>query len=634
MKKLFYAAASVCLLAGAIGCSDDYDDSALWDKVNGIDGDIENIKTDLEALKAKVDGLNETYKGITAMLNGGTITAAVAVTDETTGRTGYKFTVTTVDSATGKTTSTDYTIWNGEKGDKGDQGDKGDKGDKGDQGDKGDKGDQGDAPVLTVALDEATGRYYWKLNGEDLLIDGKKVYATGETGAAGAAGEAGLTPELKVEESSEAGKVVWSIRYVDKDGNVVKDWTALPAVSGSTSVSNITVTVDNNNVVTIKDGETILAQFPIVEANNIEITFTGVDAAGKHMKPGEAFEAAYTIEGATENAVVKAELLNGTGFSIENVPAEKKIKITAEEGVSASDVVLVHVYDGKVCYHTSFNIISDIATAAIAEATVTLPLYYAATTDFVYSGRVTLDIPAAEDLTFAVTAAGEATLPEGYTLGNATIAKGDKEGAYTVTIPRTALTAGQNYKLALTVASESDMVELKNGAVEITVTDQPSKMNYTADDVTCNIPAQSGDGIGLPGLCDGDISTHWHSPWGSDPTTDSTYGVMFDWTPVAPVYTVSFKFWTRASNQNAVPTKIAVLLSSDGTNWSLVGQEDTGLSSSGQQQQAETSSYSLTDASAAAIRFCITESAQGSLLEPNDTNHSTALGELEVYVLY
>ncbi len=621
MKKLFYAALSACLLAGAVGCSDDYDDSALWDKMNGIDGDIQNIKTDLEALKAKVQGLNDTYAALTAMLNGGIITAAESVTDKATGRTGYKFTVTTKTEG-GGTSSTDYFIWNGTDGK---------------DGETGAAGADGTTPQLAVAKDEATGRYYWTLDGEALTDDqGNKIWATGENGAdgedgtpgtPGTNGKDGVTPQLKIEaKSADDPTMVWKVSY-DKG----KTWSELGVFSGDVSASNISVSVADG-VVTIKQDGQADIQFPIVEANNIEITFAGVDAAGKHMKPGEVFEAAYTIKGATENAVVKAELLNGIGFSIENVPAEKKIKIAAEEGVSASDVVLVHVYDGKVCYHTSFNIYADIATAAIAEATVTLPLYYAATTDFVYSGRVTLDIPAAEDLTFAVTA-GEATL-EGYKLGNGTIAKGAKEGSYTVTIPRTSLTAGTNYTLKLTVASESDMVELKNGAVAITVTDQPSKITLGEENYYSAYTRAGSEGANNPAgyvpLYDDNADTYWTSDYsGSAPAGDATYGVYIDITLPQNLVAMQFVYTVRAGNGKA--TKLALGIK-NGEEWNNVATISENIPTDNKVVY-KTDLYNLEGyAPFGAVRFGIPASTMGDLIE--NSAKSAAVAGLDVYGLY
>ncbi len=619
MKKLFYAALSACLLAGAIGCSDDYDDSALWDKVNGIDGDIENIKTDLEALKAKVQGLNDTYAALTAMLNGGIITAAESVTDEKTGRTGYKFTVTTKTEG-GGTSSTDYFIWNGTDGQ---------------DGETGAAGADGTTPQLAVAKDEATGRYYWTLNGEALTDDsGNKIWATGENGAdgedgtpgtPGTNGKDGVTPQLKIGEStSDSSQKSWFVSYDNGD-----TWTEVGVFSGDVSTSNISVSVADG-VVTIKQDGQADIQIPIVEANNLKITIAGLDESNTaHVGRGRVYTFSYTLEGASENAVVKAELLNGAGFSIENVPADKAIKITTGDA-EASDVVLVHVYDGKVCAHTSFNIISDLPLATIQNA-VTVPLYYAATTDFVYTGSIKLDKAAAKDIAIALTA-GETTLPEGsYEIKGGTIAAGATEGTYTVTIKRSAVTleAG-DYTLPLSLAVMEGIVVLDKNIV-ITVTDQPGKMNYTVEQVICNA-TETSEGP-LPNVCDGNLTNYWHSPWSASVATDSTYGVMFDVTLDRPVYAVYFKYYARPSNNNVVPTGVAVGLSSDGSTWTLAGTEETGLTTANTNNN--TKSYSLPDAQPInAIRFGITSSVAGSLLATSDGSHSTALAELEAYVLY
>ncbi|MDE5622568.1 MAG: hypothetical protein K2I59_06240, partial [Alistipes sp.] len=81
-----------------------------------------------------------------------------------------------------------------------------------------------------------------------------------------------------------------------------------------------------------------------------------------------------------------------------------------------------------------------------------------------------------------------------------------------------------------------------------------------------------------------------------------------------------------------VPKTIAVGLSEDGSSWNFAGSEE-GLTAAGTFKTTQV--YSLSEGAAiSAIRFGITESTNGSLLEYSNGTHSTALGELEVYVLY
>lgn len=622
MRKFLLVAAAFF----AFTACDDYDDSALWGEVNNQGNKIDVLESELEALKLKVEGLNQTYRAITSMLNGGVITGVTAVTEGD--RSGYIITVQTIVDPTAspvQTVTNTYTIWNGTNGK------------DGADGDDGIPGAAGSTPQISVELEASTGLYYWVIDGKPLTDpSGNKIYASAQNGAdgkpgtpgtPGVAGKDGNTPQLKIDrKSADDPTLVWWVSY-DNGTN----WIELGVFDGTVEGSSISVSVVDGKVVIAQPGQEPI-QFPIVEANNIKITFPSVDPSkGMHLALELGYSVPYTLEGASESAIVKAELLNGTQFSITHEPEQNRFWVNASAR-PASDVVIVHVYDGAQCMHTSFNVYSDIATITLVEREVTLPLLYGDAADFEYTGRIALDMPAAEDieLTFA---AGDATLPaENFSVANVRIAKGATSAAYKVVIKRN-LTAGTSYTLPLTVASASDMGRIREDqkSVSIAVVDTPSKMNYTADDVTCNATA-TYDGIGLPGLCDGDVSTYWHSPWSGENPTDPTYGVMFDWNLAQPIVAVYFNYWARATNDAVVPKAIAIGLSEDGSNWTLAGAEE-GLSGAG--ASARTQTYSLAGGAAiSAIRFGITASTNGSLLESSNGDHSTALGELEVYVLY
>lgn len=103
MKKFLLIALAFCTFTA---CDDD-DNSDLWEKVNGQEEKIEMLESELEALKLKIEGLNQTFKAITEMLNGGLITGVEAVTDGN--KSGYTFTVQTFDESEGTQVNT-YTI--------------------------------------------------------------------------------------------------------------------------------------------------------------------------------------------------------------------------------------------------------------------------------------------------------------------------------------------------------------------------------------------------------------------------------------------------------------------------------------------------------------------------------------------
>lgn len=155
-----------------------------------------------------------------------------------------------------------YTLKNGEKGNKGD---------KGPQGETGPQGPQGEAavtPIVSVKQD-TDGGYYWTLNGEWILVDGKKVSALG------------VTPQLKIQD----GK--WMICYGgDK-------WEEIaPAYDHSTA---ITITEDENAVyLTLHDG----TQFVIDKVPGFSFKVASTDIA---VQAGKNTELKYTLSDADES---------------------------------------------------------------------------------------------------------------------------------------------------------------------------------------------------------------------------------------------------------------------------------------------------------------------------------------------
>ena len=143
MKKIFYVFISVLIL-GFTGCSQ-----------YALQEDLEALQQEVAELKAMVEDLN----GDVAALN--TFMSAYN---------GCKMVTHVVETSYGWTIyfndDTYCDLRHGKDGDKGETGDKGDK---------------GDAPVIGVKQD-ADGVWYWTLNGEFLLMDGKKVPTTGEDG--------------------------------------------------------------------------------------------------------------------------------------------------------------------------------------------------------------------------------------------------------------------------------------------------------------------------------------------------------------------------------------------------------------------------------------------------------------------
>ena len=152
------AAVAMMLLPAA--CADDYDDSALWDKVN-------DHEERLAALEKWQEQTNQSIAAMQELLNTTDMITGVSAVSEGGQTVGYTITFLHSDP---------ITIYNGAKGA---------------DGEDGADGADGQTPQIGLAQAE-DGNWYWTLNGE-LLTDaqGNPIRANGLDGADGADGEDG-----------------------------------------------------------------------------------------------------------------------------------------------------------------------------------------------------------------------------------------------------------------------------------------------------------------------------------------------------------------------------------------------------------------------------------------------------------
>ena len=154
------AAVAMMLLPAA--CADDYDDSALWDKVN-------DHEERLAALEKWQEQTNQSIAAMQELLNTTDMITGVSAVSEGGQTVGYTITFLHSDP---------ITIYNGAKGA---------------DGEDGADGADGQTPQIGLAQAE-DGNWYWTLNGE-LLTDaqGNPIRANGLDGADGEDGEDGAT---------------------------------------------------------------------------------------------------------------------------------------------------------------------------------------------------------------------------------------------------------------------------------------------------------------------------------------------------------------------------------------------------------------------------------------------------------
>ena len=205
MKMKHYVSVAVLALAFA-ACSDDYDDSALWDAVNG------NTQR-IEALEAWQDEVNGNIAALQQLLNTTDYITSVTPLTENGEEVGYVIEFHNSDP---------ITIRHGAKGDKGDKGDQGEQGPQGEPGKDGEDGADGsdgeDGSTPVIGLKQEDGNWYWTLNGE-LMRDpnGDPIRANGKKGDQGEPGDDGdkgdtgasaPTPQISLGSSLDSNAII------------------------------------------------------------------------------------------------------------------------------------------------------------------------------------------------------------------------------------------------------------------------------------------------------------------------------------------------------------------------------------------------------------------------------------------
>ena len=263
MKMKHYVSAAVLALAFA-ACSDDYDDSALWDAVNG------NTQR-IEALEAWQDEVNGNIAALQQLLNTTDYITSVTPLTENGEEVGYVIEFHNSDP---------ITIRHGAKGDKGDKGDQGEQGPQGEPGKDGEDGadgsdgEDGSTPVIGLTKGEY-GNWYWTLNGELMTDpDGKPIRANGEDGDAGTSAPtpqillgANLPSDGKV--MTDSGKAQADAWYLSVDNGA--EWYRISGdkgadgddgsagADGDDGVLKVETNDDGNSVtLTFDDGSTLI----------------------------------------------------------------------------------------------------------------------------------------------------------------------------------------------------------------------------------------------------------------------------------------------------------------------------------------------------------------------------------------
>lgn len=133
-------------------------------------------------------------------------------------------------------------------------------------------GTNGDTPQVSVKMD-TDGNYYWTVNGEWMLVDGKKVKASGNDG---------LTPEFKV----EGGK--WYVRL----GGGSWTYAGEAVTEAETPITDVDTSRPDTVVFTLADGTTI--EVPRASAAKLQLIVS--DSAFLNMAGGDSRTVNYEVK--------------------------------------------------------------------------------------------------------------------------------------------------------------------------------------------------------------------------------------------------------------------------------------------------------------------------------------------------
>ena len=246
MKKLFaYLLVAITMIIA--GCSESFDDSKIWDKLDDHESRIAKLEELCKQMNTNISSLQTI---VTALQNNDYVTGVTPVTKN--GEViGYTITF---------TKSQPITIYHGEDGK------------------DGVNGKDGYTPQIGVKQD-TDGIYYWTVDGVWLYdANGNKIKAVGTDGKDGQKGEDGITPKLKIEND------YW---YVSYDNG--QTWTKLGKATGEDGANG-------SNGANGQDGKDGDSFFQGVDTSNDEyVIFTLADGTQIQLPTWYAFEQLRTL---------------------------------------------------------------------------------------------------------------------------------------------------------------------------------------------------------------------------------------------------------------------------------------------------------------------------------------------------
>ena len=300
-----------------------YDDSALNERLDLVEKDVQDLKSDLAALKDAVE------KNVS-------VTKYEAIAG------GYELLMS--DGST-------ITLLNGKDGK------------DGQDGKPGADGKDGKTPVIGVAKD-TDDIYYWTLNGEWLLDNnGQKIKAVGTDGQDGQDGQDGTTPQLKIENG------IWYVSYDGTSWIEVGQATGAQGPQGENGedgdafFQSVELSEDGLYlVITLIDGT--VYNLPMAGFN---VVFTLTDDAKATLKAGDAAEVPYSIVNAAETDEVAVRVLASSNCDAIVLADKQVVKVIPDAlGEGYVDIYAINNTTGDIKAKTiSFNAHTCEASATV-----------------------------------------------------------------------------------------------------------------------------------------------------------------------------------------------------------------------------------------------------------------------------
>lgn len=250
-SKFIFASIIAALLFSAVSCT--YDDTELKNKVNDLDKRLTELEQTVKSINANVGSLMTIVNALEKEVK---IDKVVALED------GGGHVIMFTDGSS-------ITVTNGRDG------------------------NDGETPVISVGKD-TDGLYYWKVNGDWMLNDGKKIPATSKS----------EIPQIRVNETTGSFELSF-------DG---ENWQDIGSAGGAGIFKDVIDGEDEVIFILSGDKEPIVIPKAQKFALNVENTSIPVDA------PGSSIMVSYTVTAADQDT--KVEAIATGGISIESIASQ------------------------------------------------------------------------------------------------------------------------------------------------------------------------------------------------------------------------------------------------------------------------------------------------------------------------